>query len=369
MDPTGRVPLGIEEGDKPLFEDVSKVFKEVTGMTGATALESAGTFEGWAYGHYGVLAFETPVWVRPDLVKKEDKKEGEKKDGEKERDENKEEKAGDRAGGLAGTSPEQIRARLQSATPEERSKLMAEFEALPQDQRDRLRAAFRGGGQGGQPAGPPGGRRRGGGPPGSPAGEGAGTPGAKETEPTGDDAKWLKYDEERVKAGDPSGFVSWQPFKHPQLGEVEIGGWRPGFKLNPPESELPRLIEEQTAFVGKLMAKFPHVVTEGPWVERAGAGLWRVSVRVSNDGYFPTMPAIGAKTRRSLPTLITVDAPLDRIVAGEKHTRAWAIGGPAGSAEATWLVTGSEGDMLKVDVRPSIGASRSLEIKLTEGGR
>src|SRR5690606_35790650 len=35
MDPTGVVPLGIEERDKGVYESVGAAFKEITGMTGA----------------------------------------------------------------------------------------------------------------------------------------------------------------------------------------------------------------------------------------------------------------------------------------------------------------------------------------------
>jgi hypothetical protein len=340
MDPTGQVPLGIEEGDKPPYDEVSKIFKDATGMTGAAALDNAGSFEGWAYAQYGVLAFETPVWVRPDLVKKEEKKDGDKKEGEK---------------------PEQ-----KAETPAEPAREQPERPRPPPGAAPQPAGGPPPGAPGG--TGRPGGGRRGQGrPPGAEGGPPAES--GKKPEPAGDDGKWLKYDEDRVKAGDAPGFVNWQPFHHPQLGDVEIGGWTPGFKLNPPASELPRLVGEQTKFVGALLAKFPKVTAEGPWVERVGPALWRVSIRLTNDGYLPTMPAIGAKARRSLPTLITLDAALERIVSGDKHTRAWAIPGSGGKAEATWLVNGAEGDTIKIDLHPSIGARRSVEVKLREASR
>ena len=67
--------------------------------------------------------------------------------------------------------------------------------------------------------------------------------------------------------------------------------------------------------------------------------------------------------------LVTMGLPLERIVAGEKHNRAWVIAGSGGRFESQWIVRGDEGEKVSVDVRPSIGAARKLEIELKEGSR
>src|ERR1043165_1196587 len=135
FDPSGALTTGIEEGDKAVYDEVSKLFKDATKMNGAPALELAGSLPGWAYADEGVLAFSTPVWVRPDLVTKEaPKKEGdaEKKDGEADK------KDGD------GPSASEIQSRIrdfQNASPAEREKMMQEFNNLPADVQARFRAA------------------------------------------------------------------------------------------------------------------------------------------------------------------------------------------------------------------------------------
>lgn len=177
----------------------------------------------------------------------------------------------------------------------------------------------------------------------------------------GDDAKWLAYDEERVKAGDDRGFVEWASFDHPQLGAVEIGGFRPGFKMNPPPDEVKRLTEEQAGFVEGLCGKFAKVAADPVTVERVGDGMWRVAVRVRNDGALATQPAIGVKARRGLPTILELKVPLERIVAGEKIVRVNAIA-PGATAEAEWMVMG-EGSV-EVEVRPSAGAAFVVPVKL-----
>jgi Zinc carboxypeptidase len=354
FDPTGQVPLGIEDGDKAYYEEVSKLFKDATRQTGAPTTDNAGSFEGWAYADYGAFSFQTPVWVRPDLVKKEEaKKDGEKKEEEKKEDAPPPKAPEARPGGAEGDRP-----------------------APPSDRPPR------GGGTGGGGAGRPGGAgqpggagrgpRRGGGGRGGPPGGGGPSGGAepkKPGEPDTDDAKWLKYSDDLVAGGGAAGFVDWHAFKHPQLGDVEIGGFLPGFKLNPPASETARLVEEQTKFVVALASKLPRVRAEAPVVERLGPDLWRLTLRVVNDGYLPSMPAIGAKARRALPTLVTFGLPLDRIVAGEKVNRMWSIPGSGGQFDSQWTITGSEGDAVPIDFRPSVGAREKISVVLKDGGK
>lgn len=322
FDDSGQVPLGIEEGDKVFYEEISRSFKEITKMTGAPSTDNAGSIQGWCYAHYAAWTFATPVWVRPDLVKAD-----EGKPGEPAKDEKKDEPGG------------ADRPREEQPAP-----------------------GARGGGRpGGQPGGPtPGGGRRfgaGGGPIPPPAAIKASDP---------DDAKWLRYSTEK-RGGE--GFIPWTTFNHPQLGTVELGGFRPGFRLNPPDDELPRLGREQTKFAVDLLGRLPNVALDAPVVTRVGPSLWRVAARARNTGYLPSMPAIGVKARRSPPTLMTLDVPMSRLVSGSKTVRAWAIPGSGGSADAEWVVTGEENTTVPLKFSSSLGLERTVEVTLREGDR
>ncbi len=329
FDDSGQVPLGIENDDKAFYEEISKAFKEITKMTGAPTADNAGSIQGWSYAHFGVWTYATPVWVRPDLIKADEpKKEGEAKEGDK--------KEGD-------------------AKPDDQPAADRPVAQPP--------AGGGGGRGGGQPGGGGGGGRRFGGPP------GAGASGGDQTQAKGadpDDAKWLKYSDDKR---DKSGFIEWQPFDHPQLGMVEIGGFVPGFRRNPPDEELSRLAEEQTQFVAALIGKLPRVSLDAPVVECLGASLWRVTVRATNSGYLPTMPAIGVKARRAMPTIVSLDIPMERILSGSKAGRFWAIPGSGGSAEQEWVVTGEPGSNVTIKFAPSFGGEQSMTVTLREAAR
>ncbi len=316
FDQTGQVPLGIENGDKAVYDDVSKVFKEITRMTGAPAVDSAGSVHGWAYAHFGAYSFSTPVWVRPDLVK-----------------------APDPPPEAEAPAPGTAQASVEYSI---RTVALNNAAAQP------------GAGGGGRR----GGGRFGGSP--SPAAP------APEKKDVSEEAKWLKFSDDS-RGG--TGFIDWQPFDHPQLGAVEIGGFVPGFRHNPPDEELPRLADEQAKFAAALAGRFPVMGALEHRVERLGQGMWRVSARAVNNGTLPMMSAMGLKARRALPTLLQIDVPVERIVSGSKVERVWAIAGSGGAAEASWVIVAEDGSGVRVRLQPTFGPDQSVEIKLEEGGR
>ena len=180
-----------------------------------------------------------------------------------------------------------------------------------------------------------------------------------------EDAKWLAYSDEH-RAGE--GFVDWAPFDHPQLGTVEIGGFVPGFRVNPPEAELPRLADEQTAFLARLLPLLPDLVVDEPTAERVGDGLWRVRMRLSNPGYLPTHSAIALKARRVIPIVVQISTPQDRIVSGQRSAGSRRSRAPADGARPSGS-SSPRGSEITIDVRTdSFGVrSHTLSLDATAG--
>lgn len=421
--PEGSVPRGLEEADKPYVQHVADAFKEVTRMNAAPTGRTAGTFASWAYGDLGVFTFSTPVWVRPDQIKTEAPA------GEGEQGEHAEAPADPKAEQRAALIAEGFPARVADflvASPAERQAIMAQVEAMTEEERQammqevmtltpaqqqRVMEAVRGGAGGGggppgggggggppvqqdsatsntinlqtiaQPAGaqpggpggPGGGRRFGGQPGGAPGaggpgggGGGGGGSGRGGGESGGEDRKWLTYSDD---SRDHSGFVEWTAFEHPQLGPVEIGGFVPGFRINPPDSELERLASEQTAFIARLLPMLPDVVVEDATVQRVGANLWRVRVRVSNPGYLPTISAIGLKARRVMPIVVQISTEPTSVLTGQRLRRLDSLEGSGGSREAEWLIQAAPDEQVTVEVRSDVFGTRTQTIRLGEVAR
>lgn len=85
-------------------------------------------------------------------------------------------------------------------------------------------------------------------------------------------------------------FVDWTPYEHPQLGAVEVGGWRSKFwGQNPPPEFLGEETAAQLPWILYLAEQSPLLAVTEPRVEPLGEdGLFRVSATVSNEGFLPT---------------------------------------------------------------------------------
>jgi hypothetical protein len=100
---------------------------------------------------------------------------------------------------------------------------------------------------------------------------------------------WLKIFKWADDVVGKEGFKTWHPFNHPQLGNIEIGGWKRKFILNNPP---PKLIEEEInndmMFGIEVAKKLPLIRIESITVSEEKNDLCRVSAKITNIGFFPT---------------------------------------------------------------------------------
>ncbi|MBI3081786.1 MAG: carboxypeptidase, partial [Gemmatimonadetes bacterium] len=87
-----------------------------------------------------------------------------------------------------------------------------------------------------------------------------------------------------------AGFAPWTAFDHPQLGKVEIGGWRTRFTTqNPPVQFLKGELELYVPWLLWLAEVGPRLEMEEVAATALGnTGLYRVRAVVRNVGYLPT---------------------------------------------------------------------------------
>ncbi len=113
---------------------------------------------------------------------------------------------------------------------------------------------------------------------------------------TEDELKLLKYNDEHLGG---KGFVEWAPFDHPQLGQVEIGGWTHMYTFrNPPPASfavtetgrkfLADTIHNNCMFTLMHAACTPLVRINEIESEAIGDDLYKVTAIVSNIGFLPT---------------------------------------------------------------------------------
>lgn len=107
----------------------------------------------------------------------------------------------------------------------------------------------------------------------------------------------LKYQQE--KAGG-AWFMDWKPFRHPELGEGDIGGWYPQFQSNAfPGEILQKICETHWLYEKYRASLLPHVVVKeasGKVVEKSGPyRIIEVKAVIENTGKLATNLARGAE--------------------------------------------------------------------------
>lgn len=116
--------------------------------------------------------------------------------------------------------------------------------------------------------------------------------------------KWIKENlgEDAIKP--------WTPFNHPQLGEVEIGGFdRKFIHQNPPCKYLLQEVEKTTQFMIENALALPKIKFESVKAEPVGDGIYKLEAILANTGYMPTYLTESAKRQK-------IDQPVQIMVEG-----------------------------------------------------
>lgn len=140
------------------------------------------------------------------------------------------------------------------------------------------------------------------------------------------DLKLMAWSDEKL---DGKGLVPWKSFNHPQLGEVEIGGWDSQLAFrNPPPQLLEKEIETFAPWVVWQANCSPKLELRECRVEPLDSCTHRIRFAVQNTGWLPTNV-----------TKLALDRKLCRGVVGEIF-RSDEQHDPKGNSPPNWLKTG-----------------------------
>ena len=166
------------------------------------------------------------------------------------------------------------------------------------------------------------------------------------------------------------GFVAWTPVEHPDFPgkKVEVGGFKPLLRLNPPAAELDGLADKHLQFIGKAGGLMPALQLDVQKVESLGGGLFRVTARVLNTGYLPTVSAMGQISRLPNPVQLKITLPDGaKLVTSSERVKIEPLAGNGGSKEHVWLVNAAGAKTSAATIRawsPSVGSvEKGVELK------
>ena len=161
----------------------------------------------------------------------------------------------------------------------------------------------------------------------------------------------------------PDAFVAWTPFRHPTLGAVEIGGWRP-FATVPPPSAVAPLVEPHVRFLVELSTFVPRVAVASLTATRLGGGLYRIRADVENRGRWPTALQHAITARAVKPVLVAIDVAPAAIVSGAaKHQFFPTLAGSGRRERVEWIVRAGAGQSVTVRVVAQKGGTATQTVR------
>jgi hypothetical protein len=161
------------------------------------------------------------------------------------------------------------------------------------------------------------------------------------------------------------GFVKWTKINHPDLGEVEVGGFKPYAVTNPPAGKIAELGGAHAKFVLYLTSLFPRVKVAKIEAISHGGGIFRVKAEIENAGFWPTSLAHGQTARAVKPTMVQLGVDPKTILSGNVKTNFLPVLAGSGTrAKYEWLIRGKTGEVVELVVQSEKGGSDTAKITL-----
>jgi hypothetical protein len=304
------------EPDANLLAELGKRYAEITANKIKGRGDDAGSFQTWVYSQRGLWSLAIDVWdisLETDAEKKEAaKKDAEKKDGEKN---------------------DAAKSDVEKKDAEQKSGEKKTDEKPSADSKDDKSK------------------------------EDKAKDDKKDKRELGDDGKRLRWLDAN---GEIARFVAWHEFQHPELGKVEIGGFAPFARSEPPAAQSHEIAAKQLDFVLSLGAELAHVEISELTAKELGTGVWELKAAVTSRSRLPLMSASAKRTDTVRPARVDlVLGSADALLGGEKMQLVRELAGSGARVEMRWLVRGNDATKFKLKVTTQHAGSveRNAEVK------
>jgi hypothetical protein len=183
--------------------------------------------------------------------------------------------------------------------------------------------------------------------------------------------KWLD-----LHKNDPDlagqGFIDWQSFTHPTLGDVEIGGFTQYWLFNPPPGPfLQKVVEDQAKFSVYRAGITPLVKISDVEVIALNnsENYWEVTATVENEGYLDTSTQQARNANIAKPDELTIELNGDARTGDPLKIEFPFMHGTRGASfvskyRGTWHIHGSKNSKATIIIRSVKGGTDTREIEL-----
>jgi murein tripeptide amidase MpaA len=199
-----------------------------------------------------------------------------------------------------------------------------------------------------------------------------------------DDLKLIRWSDEKLGG---AAHVAWRPFAHPQLGEIEIGGWNRFHAFsNPPLPFLQKEIERFPKWLLWQALISPKLALVHAGAARVTDGgdkaVWRVTLVVQNEGWLPSYVSKRALARQVVRGLIVEVALPDgaKLALGKLRDDYGQLEGKAykhtgvsfwpdynltdDRLKIEWVVEGKPGDLVTLTARHERAGTVRVDVRL-----
>ncbi|MDP1563232.1 MAG: M14 family metallopeptidase [Pirellulaceae bacterium] len=167
-------------------------------------------------------------------------------------------------------------------------------------------------------------------------------------------------------------FVPWQMIEHPDLPgkQVEVGGFKPFYLLNPPAAQIEPLVEPHLGLLNAMVENWPKLAVRDLKAKRLGPGLYDITCQIVNTGGLPTMPQMAAVNGQWHPIQVQLQGLGEvRWIQGSQRQAVGRLAENGGKTEVRWVFQVLEGDSaepaLKIQaVSPTL---HSVEVEVVVG--
>ena len=172
-------------------------------------------------------------------------------------------------------------------------------------------------------------------------------------------------------------FRDWQKFDHPQLGEIEIGGWRTFTRRIPPDFMIHEMLHRNASLVIFTAKQTPEIKLELLELKDLGGDLYRIRVRAGNKQAIPTLSKRALKHDLVRKDILRLEGKRVEVVSGgiltDIHLNEYApvehrpqmvftSMPPFGKRDVQWIVKGK--GKVKIVFDSVKAADREMEVEL-----
>jgi hypothetical protein len=166
----------------------------------------------------------------------------------------------------------------------------------------------------------------------------------------------------------PEAFLAWQAVDHPDFPgrRVEVGGYRPFARTNPPVEMLAEIAAKHGDFLTLVAQRLPHIKISRVECHLLADSLYEIEIHVENAGFLPTALAHGETTLEVYPTRVVLDLEPECLLAGTKVTMLPAIPGSGGTAKARYTLRVANRQEIRFQVISMLAGRVEGKIELLE---